>query len=160
MTLTFVARSRLSDTELEKKSSAGRHLVYRRMLRPSSNTTMIRTVTAVDQALGVCRDSSVAVYNTCNESNVGFIETFLRVYNCECINCSCDSKIIALVKKCEVVKKFKTLIPEVFVPNVAEYKLTEEYEVVCPTNLQGVCVNMKINDKHYISKPTNTMEVE
>ncbi|KAE8739423.1 hypothetical protein FOCC_FOCC015081 [Frankliniella occidentalis] len=108
----------------------------------------------------VCRDSSVAVYNTCNESNVGFIETFLRVYNCECINCSCDSKIIALVKKCEVVKKFKTLIPEVFVPNVAEYKLTEEYEVVCPTNLQGVCVNMKINDKHYISKPTNTMEVE
>ncbi|KAK3924797.1 Solute carrier family 12 member 4 [Frankliniella fusca] len=115
---------------------------------------------ALSSNASVCRDSSAAVYSTCNGSNVGLIETFFRVYNCDCMDCSCDSTILALVTKCEVVMKFKTLIPEVFVPNVAEYKTTKEYDIVCPTNLLGVCVKMIISEKLYLAKPTNTMEVE
>lgn len=109
------------------------------------------------------RDSTVAVFMT-NDGNthVGLILTFIREYTCKCENlaCHCKGQISVILKKFEETRRFKTLLPNVYVPNVGEYKLREEFVLVPAQSLNGVCVKMTFNNKIFISKPTNLKEWE
>ncbi|KAK3932331.1 Triosephosphate isomerase [Frankliniella fusca] len=107
------------------------------------------------------RDSSAVVFTQNDSQEVGIVEKFLRIYNCNCSSkCSCETEVYALVLKTKIVNSFRTLLPGVYVPNTHEYVLTEEVVIVPSKNLHGVCVKMQIAGKLYISKPCNSHEIE
>ncbi|KAK3922348.1 Colanic acid biosynthesis protein WcaM [Frankliniella fusca] len=114
---------------------------------------------AESSKLSAIRDSSVAAYIHDQKLEVGVIKTFLRVFNNDCIGKG-PSCIYAVVNRLEVIKQFSTLLPEVFVPNVAEFTPTQDLHLISPEMLVGVCVKINFDDHLFISIPCNSKEVE
>ncbi|KAE8740480.1 hypothetical protein FOCC_FOCC014008 [Frankliniella occidentalis] len=144
-----------------RKVLQSNNIFYKKMLKFKCLKRGRYVYVAASSNVSTCRDSTAAKYKCNNESNIGFVQTFLRLYVCECADkCSCASQIFALIQKAKVVMRFKTLIPDVEVPNVCQYKRTKIFHLVPPSDLEGSCIVMNINQKLYISVPLNDMEVE
>ncbi|KAK3920760.1 Procathepsin L [Frankliniella fusca] len=114
---------------------------------------------AESSKLSAIRDSSVAAYIHDQKLEVGVIKTFLGVFNNDCIGKG-PSCIYAVVNKLEVIKQFSTLLPEVFVPNVAEFTPTQDLHLISPEMLVGVCVKINFDDHLFISIPCNSKKVK
>jgi hypothetical protein len=107
------------------------------------------------------RDSSFVVYSEKGCKLVGELQTFFRVFDCNCsTKCECNSKIFAVISKHHVSESFPTLLEGVCVPNVHQYIPTNTSTIVSDQQLISVCTRVTIDEKLYIAQPDNTKERE
>ncbi|KAE8741795.1 hypothetical protein FOCC_FOCC012656 [Frankliniella occidentalis] len=106
------------------------------------------------------RDSSAILYSYNNSTRTGIIKDFIRASQCQCKACLCDCRLFAVVQELEVVEVFKTLVPDVNVPNTHQYRRQETFILLPVCDLISVSVKMDIGSRLYISKRSNNQEIE
>lgn len=110
-------------------------------------------------------NSSCIKYITDNVSNIGIINQFITVCNCECeascTECNEDCLVYAIVTKCIVERNFICPVTENYIPTILTCdKIDNDYVAVNVKNIINVCYYFKVDDKYFVVEPTNIYEIE
>ncbi|KAK3926327.1 7-cyano-7-deazaguanine synthase [Frankliniella fusca] len=96
------------------------------------------------------RDSSSVLYSENGLEKVGLLKQFYVI----------SSTVYADIQILDATECFETLVPDVTVPNIKLYNITDNYIIVNSDSLHDVCIKMLIDGRLYIAKRCNTKEVE
>ena len=106
------------------------------------------------------RDSSCVEYYLEDNIHVGILKLFLRSAVCSCKMCSCKCDLFAVVEELEIIEHFKTLVPDITVPNIHGYGRLNSIVIIPVNSLKSVCVKMLVDNNLYIAKRCNKHETE